>query len=63
MCEECDKCLQDKRSRFCSVRCKISIEEVGVKQSPDAESSISMVGQYEYVERVNFRKRPRNGTQ
>ncbi|XP_058726910.1 protein RGF1 INDUCIBLE TRANSCRIPTION FACTOR 1-like [Vicia villosa] len=51
ICEECGKYLLDKRSRFCSVRCKISIDEVEVKKSPEAESSISMAEQYEYVER------------
>ncbi|WJX16792.1 hypothetical protein P8452_06781 [Trifolium repens] len=68
ICEECGKHLQDKRNRFCSVRCKMSIEELGLvnqndhNQNSEAESSISMVEPYEYVERVNFRKRPRKST-
>jgi hypothetical protein len=46
----------------------MSIEELGLvnqndhNQNSEAESSISMVEPYEYVERVNFRKRPRKST-
>jgi hypothetical protein len=46
----------------------MSIEELGLvnqndhNQNSEAESSISMVEPYEYVERVNFRKRPRKNT-
>ncbi|KAK2443067.1 protein RGF1 INDUCIBLE TRANSCRIPTION FACTOR [Trifolium repens] len=63
ICEECGKHLQDKRKRFCSVRCKMSIEELGlVNQNSEAGSSISIAESYEYVEIVNFRKRPRKST-
>jgi hypothetical protein len=43
----------------------MSIEELGLvnqnyhNQNSEAESSISMAEPHEYVERVNFRKRPR----
>jgi hypothetical protein len=45
----------------------MSIEELGVNQNDhnqnsEAESSISMAEPYEYVERMNFRKRPRKNT-
>ncbi|XP_045802497.1 protein RGF1 INDUCIBLE TRANSCRIPTION FACTOR 1-like [Trifolium pratense] len=77
ICEECGKHLQDKRNRFCSLTCKMSIieklglsilffEELGDQndhnQNSEAESSISIAEPYRYVEKVNFRKHPRKNT-
>lgn len=62
-CEECGKHLQDKRNQFCSIKCKITgEEEIGINQNSEVESSISIAEPYEYVERVNLRKRPRKTT-
>ncbi|KEH40658.1 PLATZ transcription factor family protein [Medicago truncatula] len=66
ICEECGKQLQDKRNRFCSIKCKITIEELGINQddhqNSEAESSISTDEPNESGERVNLRKRPRKST-